>query len=70
MNDRRRVCYFCKNKAIEIDYKDISSLKRYLTFNGRIQNRSRTGTCAKHQKRLTKAIKKARQLALMHYVKG
>lgn len=69
MREYKKICYFCKNKADEIDYKDVSSLKRYLTFNSRIQPRKKTGTCAKHQNRLSKAIKKSRELGLLHYIK-
>ena len=52
----RRACYFCKNKSSQIDYKDVSTLKKYLAFNGRIQPRKKSGNCAKHQKRIAKAI--------------
>ncbi len=66
----RKTCYFCKNKNIQIDCKDVSTLKRYLAFNGRIQPRKKTGNCAKHQKRVAKAIKQARQLGLVGYTKS
>jgi small subunit ribosomal protein S18 len=61
-----RVCPFCADKA-EIDYKDISRLRRYVSDRARIQPRRRTGICAKHQRRLALAIKRARYLALLPY---
>jgi len=60
-------CFFCKNKDRLIDFTDTSQLKRYLNFSGRIQPAKRTGNCTKHQKQITKAIKKARQLGLLNY---
>ena len=70
MREYKKACYFCKNKNNQIDYKDVSTLKRYLSFNGRIQPRKKTGNCPKHQKRIAKAIKQARQLGLIGYVKS
>lgn len=64
---RNKSCYFCSNSA-EIDYKDINTLERYLTDRGKIVPRRITGNCAKHQRRLTKAIKRARTLALLPFV--
>lgn len=61
-----KVCPFCKEK-IEIDYKDVSRLQRYLSGRAKIEARRRTGTCAKHQRRLALAIKRARFLALLPY---
>lgn len=61
-----KVCHFCADK-VEIDYKDISRLKRYVSDRGRISPRRRTGVCAKHQRRLAMAIKRARYLALLPY---
>lgn len=65
---RRKVCRFCVNKIIEIDYKDTAKLKRFISEHGKIESRRRTGTCAKHQRALAKAIKRARQAALLPYV--
>jgi len=65
-----KVCYFCRNKNQEIDYKNVSLLKRYLNFSGRIHPRGRTGNCTKHQREIAKAIKKARQMALLDYIKA
>jgi len=63
----KKVCTFCVEEIEEIDYKDISVLSRYVNERGRITPRRRTGTCAKHQRRLSKAIKRARHLALMPF---
>jgi small subunit ribosomal protein S18 len=61
-----KVCAFCTEK-IDIDYKDVAKLRRYVSDRGRIQPRRRTGVCAKHQRRLALAIKRARFLALLPY---
>ncbi len=61
-----KVCAFCAEKA-GIDYKDIARLRRYVSDRGKIQPRRRTGVCAKHQRRLALAIKRARYLALLPY---
>lgn len=60
-----RVCSFCTEKMREIDYKDVSTLSRYITNRGQIATRRQTGACAKHQRRLALAIKRARHLALL-----
>ena len=65
---RRKVCRFCVNKVNEIDYKDTAKLKRFISEHGKIEARRRTGTCAKHQRALAKAIKRPRQAALLPYV--
>ncbi len=64
---RRRVCAFCVEKIEKIDYKDINMLRRFVSDQGQIDSRRRTGTCARHQRRLTTAIKRARYLALLPY---
>ena len=64
---RNKSCYFCSNDQ-EIDYKDINTLERYLTDRGKIVPRRITGNCAKHQREVTKAIKRARSVALLPYV--
>ncbi|RPI51140.1 MAG: 30S ribosomal protein S18 [Chloroflexi bacterium] len=64
---RRKVCAFCLEKAKTIDYKDISMLRRFVTERGKIRSRRKTGTCAKHQRRLAVAIKRARHLALLPF---
>ncbi len=64
---RKKVCTFCVDKATEIDYKDIAKLGKYTSDRAKILPRRVTGTCAKHQRELTTAIKRARQVALMPY---
>ncbi|MDO5675364.1 MAG: 30S ribosomal protein S18 [bacterium] len=64
---RRRVCRFCTDKELTIDYKDIKGLKNLVTERGKIIPRRIYGTCAKHQRRLNEAVKRARQLALLPY---
>ncbi len=64
---RRRVCAFCVEKTDRIDYKDTNLLQRFISDQGQIESRRRTGTCARHQRRLTLAIKRARFLALLPY---
>ncbi len=65
---RRKVCSFCVDKVKEIDYKDSLQLRHYISDRGKIEPRRRTGTCAKHQRLLAAAIKRARHLALLPYV--
>lgn len=65
--NRRKVCAFCVDHVTEIDYKDLGRLRRYISERGRIDPRRKTGTCAKHQRRLTIALKRARLLALLPY---
>ena len=64
---RRRVCAFCVDKVEKVDYKDATLLRRFVSEQGQIDSRRRTGTCARHQRRLTLAIKRARFLALLPY---
>lgn len=64
---RRRVCSFCVDKIDYIDYKDTRRLSKYVTERGKILPRRISGTCAKHQRALTEAIKKARVVALLPY---
>ncbi len=64
---RRRICAFCADKVDKIDYKDINLLRRFVSDTGQIDSRRRTGTCARHQRRVTKAVKRARFLALLPY---
>ena len=70
MRDRRpkrKVCAFCADRVEDIDYKDIPRLRRYLSERAKIVPRRVTGTCARHQRQLTVAIKRARHLALLPY---
>jgi small subunit ribosomal protein S18 len=64
---RRKVCAFCLDKSRSIDYKDTSTLRRFLTERGKIKSRRKTGTCAKHQRSLATAVKRARHLALFPF---
>ncbi len=65
---RRKVCVFCSEENAVIDYKDVNRLRRFISERGKILPRRITGTCAKHQRALTVAIKRARQIALLPYV--
>jgi small subunit ribosomal protein S18 len=65
---RRKVCRFCAEKVRDIDYKQIQILRTFTTDTGKILSARITGNCASHQRQLTRAIKRARNLALMHYV--
>ena len=64
---KRKFCFFCADKVETIDYKDPSKLRRYILSGGKIAPRRRTGTCAKHQRAVAVAIKRARHLALLPY---
>ena len=64
---RKKVCVFCVEKVEEIDYKDVTRLKRFTSERAKILPRRVTGTCAKHQRELTTAIKRARHIALLPY---
>lgn len=66
---RRKVCNFCVDGVKFIDYKQADVLQRYMNEYGRIRPRRQTGTCAKHQRALAQAIKRARHLALVPFVK-
>jgi small subunit ribosomal protein S18 len=65
---RKKVCRFCANKSLVIDYKDSDNLKRFTTERGKILPRRITGTCAKHQREITVAIKRARNICLLPFV--
>lgn len=67
---RRRVCAFCVEHVSTIDYKDVSRIRRYVSERARMEPRRKTGTCAKHQRALTIAIKRARHLALLPFIQG
>ncbi len=66
---RKRVCQYCAEKATTIDYKDTKKLEKSLSERGKILPRRVTGTCAKHQRKLTTAVKRARHMALLAYVR-
>ena len=64
---RRKVCQVCVDKIEHIDYKDLPRLRRFVTERGKILPRRMSGTCARHQRQLTTAIKRARHVALLPY---
>jgi small subunit ribosomal protein S18 len=65
---RPKFCQFCADKTIDIDYKQVDMLQRFVTEDGKIRPRRQTGTCARHQRLLARAIKRARQIALLPFV--
>ena len=65
---KRKVCQFCTEKDAVIDYKDVETLKKYVTERGKILLKRITGTCVKHQRAITAAVKRARVVALLPYV--
>ena len=67
---RRRNCYFCKEKVDEIDYKNTNQLRRYISEKGKIRSRRITGACRRHQRQVSVAVKRAREMALLPYVSG
>lgn len=64
---RKKVCNFCADKIYDIEYKDVARLRKFLSERGKILPRRVTGTCAKHQRQLTQAIKRARIIALLPF---
>src|SRR5436309_15799148 len=64
---RRKVCTFCVDKVQRIDYKDVGRIRRYISDRGKIDPRRKSGTCAKHQRMLTTALKRARLMAMLPY---
>ena len=64
---RKKVCVFCADKIYDIDYKDVPRLRRFISERAKILPRRMTGTCAKHQRQLSAAIKRSRAIALMPY---
>jgi small subunit ribosomal protein S18 len=67
---RPKICQFCADKNLHIDYKHADMLRRFVTEEGKIRPRRQTGTCARHQRELATAIKRARHIALLPYVGG
>ena len=64
---RRKSCYFCKDKVVEVDYKNVNQLRRYISEKGKITPRRISGVCTIHQRLLTGAIKQARNIALLPF---
>ena len=67
---RRKSCYFCKEKIEEVDYKDVASLRKFISDRGKIRSRRITGACRRHQDQIALAVKRAREIALLPYVSG
>jgi small subunit ribosomal protein S18 len=65
---RKKICKLCTEKQATVDYKDVARLQRYITEKGKMIPRRITGSCAKHQRCLSRAIKQARQISLLPYV--
>ncbi|PLX17189.1 MAG: 30S ribosomal protein S18 [Candidatus Muiribacterium halophilum] len=64
---RKKVCLFCKNPNIEIEYKNVNVLKKFVSDRGKILPRRATGACAKHQRKIATAVKQARNIALLPF---
>ena len=67
---RRKSCQFCKAKVEDVDYKDVNTLRRYISEKGKIRSRRITGACRRHQNQVSRAVKRAREMALLPYVAG
>ncbi len=67
-SSRRKPCPYCREKIEQVDYKDISSLRRFISDRGKIRTRRITGACRRHQSQIARAVKRARELALLPYV--
>ena len=65
---RRKPCLFCKDKIEQVDYKDIATLRKFISERGKIRSRRITGACRRHQSQIATAVKRARELALLPYV--
>jgi small subunit ribosomal protein S18 len=65
---RKKNCWFCRQKIDEVDYKDASQLRRYVSEKGKIRSRRITGACRRHQRQVAVAVKRAREMALLPYV--
>ena len=64
---RPKICQFCADKHLSLDYKQVDILRRFVTEEGKIRSRRQTGTCARHQRALARAVKRARHIALLPY---
>jgi small subunit ribosomal protein S18 len=67
---RRKSCQFCKAKLEDVDYMDVNLLRRYISEKGKIRSRRITGACRRHQNQVSRAVKRAREMALLPYVSG
>lgn len=68
LKPRRKICYFCTNPSIEMNYKNVDLLSKFISDKGKILPRRVTGVCAKHQRRIAQAVKRAREIALLPFV--
>lgn len=64
----KKNCYFCTNKITTVDYKDTQTIRRFMSPHAKIMNRKKTGSCPKHQRMITTALKRARHMALLPFV--
>lgn len=67
-SSRRKPCPYCKEKIDQVDYKDLTSLRKFISERGKIRSRRITGACRRHQNQVSRAVKRARELALLPYV--
>ena len=65
---RRKSCGYCRDKVDQVDYKDVTTLRKYVSDRGKIRSRRITGACRRHQSQIARAVKRARELALLPYV--
>jgi small subunit ribosomal protein S18 len=65
---RRKPCLFCKDKVEQVDYKDVATLRKFISERGKIRSRRITGACRRHQNQIARSVKRARELALLPYV--
>ncbi len=65
---RRKPCPYCRDKVEQVDYKDVSALRRFISDRGKIRSRRITGACRRHQNQIARAVKRAREVALLPYV--
>ena len=65
---RRKPCPYCRDKIQHVDYKDVGMLRKFVSDRGKIRSRRITGACRRHQSQIARAVKRARELALVHYV--
>ena len=69
-SSRRKPCPYCREKIEQVDYKDLSSLRRFISDRGKIRSRRITGACRRHQNQIARAVNLARELALLPYLAG
>jgi small subunit ribosomal protein S18 len=67
---RRKSCPYCRDKIEQVDYKDIGTLRKFVSDRGKIRSRRISGACRRHQSQVARAVKRARELALLPYVSG